>query len=94
MFLTWSCSVCSRFLLQVVTNPFTDEGGDMKQYHHPKCIFETFLRARPTTKIIQDPDDLENYSVLTDEDKDLVKTLIDGKKLCGGVACTVARRKM
>ena len=50
----------------------------MKQYHHPRCIFETFLRARPTTKIIQDPDDLENFSSLNDEDKDLVRTLIDG----------------
>ena len=50
----------------------------MKQYHHPRCIFETFLRARPTTKIIQDLDDLENYSTLKDEDKDLVRTLIDG----------------
>ncbi len=68
---------------QIVTNPFGDGGGDMKQYHHPRCIFETFLRARATTKTIQDSDDLENYSVLNDDDKKLLKTLIDGiKNLC------------
>ncbi len=65
---------------QVVTNPFTDDGGDMKQYFHPACIFETFLRARPTTKVILDTDDLENFDALKDEDRDTLKKLIAGEQ--------------
>jgi hypothetical protein len=39
-------------IAKVTANPFNDE-GDMKLYHHPACIFETFKKARATTKIIE-----------------------------------------
>ncbi|KAL3861294.1 hypothetical protein ACJMK2_007333 [Sinanodonta woodiana] len=61
---------------KVVPNPFSDEGGDMKNWYHPSCIFETFKRARATTKKIEDSDDLEGFADLEDEDKDLIQKLI------------------
>ena len=27
------------------------DDGEMKNYHHPACIFETFKKARPSTKV-------------------------------------------
>lgn len=55
--------------------------GEMKQWHHPKCIFETFERARATTKIIDSTDEIDGFADLNDDDKELIKTLINGKKL-------------
>ena len=54
----------------------------MKQYHHPNCIFETFVRARPTTRIISEPDDVHGYEDLVDEDQKVINDLIDGKVVC------------
>ena len=39
-------------IAKITANPFSDE-GDMKNYHHPACIFQTFVKARPSTKIIE-----------------------------------------
>lgn len=61
-----------------MANIYSNAGGDMKQYHHPHCLFETFLRARATTRIIQDPDDIHGYEDLTDEDQKMINDLIDG----------------
>lgn len=80
---TSSCKKCKQKLAKgslriakVVPNPFTEGGGDMKQYHHPSCLFETFLRAKATTRIIEDLTDVENHDVLTDEDKAMIQDLI------------------
>lgn len=82
---TSSCKKCKQKIAKqslrigkVVPNPFGDGGGDMKQWHHPACIFETFKRARASTKIIEEPDDLEGFTDLQDEDKKLVNKLIKG----------------
>ena len=40
-------------IAKLVPNIFSDDGGDMKQYHHPICLFESFKIARATTKIIE-----------------------------------------
>ena len=40
-------------IAKLVPNIFSDDGGDMKQYHHPICLFESFKKARATTKIIE-----------------------------------------
>lgn len=50
----------------------------MKQWFHPDCVFETFLRARATTKKIEDPDDLEGFADLEQEDKNTILKLIKG----------------
>ena len=39
-------------IAKITANPFNDE-GEMKNYHHPVCIFETFAKARSTTKVIE-----------------------------------------
>ena len=48
-------------IAKIVKNPFSDE-GDMKQYHHPKCLFDAFSRAKSTTKVIEDPGDIEGWT--------------------------------
>lgn len=48
----------------------------MKLFHHPHCIFETFKRARATTKIIEEPGDIEGFDDIKDEDKELIRKLI------------------
>jgi DNA ligase 3 len=63
---------------QVVANPYSNTGGDMKQYHHPGCLFETFVKARPTTRVIMEPDDVRGYEDITEEDQKVINDLIDG----------------
>lgn len=71
-------------LAKVAPNFFHDGDGEMKQYYHIKCLFETFQRARATTKVIESTDDIDGFTGLTDDDKDLVVELIDGlfKSFC------------
>ncbi|XP_053379767.1 DNA ligase 3-like [Mercenaria mercenaria] len=82
---TSSCKKCKQKIdkgalriAKLVSNPFSEDSGDMKQWFHPDCIFETFVRARATTKKIEDPDDLEGFSDLEQADKDTILTLIKG----------------
>ena len=63
---------------KVVPNFFHDGEGEMKQYHHPACLFETFIRARAGTKIIEEADDIQGFTDLKQEDKDLLNQLIKG----------------
>ena len=48
----------------------------MKLYHHPKCIFDTFKKARATTKIIEDPTDLEGWQDVEQKDREMILKLI------------------
>ena len=48
----------------------------MKNYYHPACIFETFKKARATTKIIEDPSDLDGWQDIKQEDKEVVLKLM------------------
>lgn len=57
------------------------DGGDMKQWFHPACMFETFVRARATTKKIEDPDDVEGFADLDQDGKDVILNLIKGVRL-------------
>lgn len=83
---TSSCKKCKQKIDKgglrigkVVSNPFSDEGGDMKQWYHPQCMFETLKRARATTKKIEEPDDLEGFTEIEQSDKDLINKLIKGE---------------
>ncbi|XP_052819765.1 DNA ligase 3-like [Mya arenaria] len=80
---TSSCKKCKQKIdkgalriAKLVSNPFSEDAGDMKQWFHPPCIFETFVRARATTKKIEDPDDVEGFSDLQQDDKDKILGLI------------------
>lgn len=63
---------------KVVPNPFSESAGEMKEWHHVKCIFEKLERARATTKKIEDITDLEGWEELQDEDKELINKLVAG----------------
>lgn len=62
---------------KVVPNPFSDSGGDMKQWFHVDCIFEQLSRARATTKKIDDAGDLEGWADVQPDDRKLVLKHID-----------------
>ena len=66
-------------IAKLTTNFFSDDGGEMKQYFHPSCIFETFVKARATTKIIDDIEFLQGYRELKDDDKSEIRKLVAGK---------------
>ena len=63
-------------LAKLVPNIFSDDGGDMKQYHHPICLFEAFKRVRASTKVIEDPGDLDGWENVKEEDKEQILKLI------------------
>ena len=82
---TSSCKKCKQKIdkgalriAKLVSNPFSDDAGEMKQWFHPQCIFESFQRARATTKKIEEPDDVEGFTDLQQEDKDRILKLIKG----------------
>jgi len=50
----------------------------MRQYHHVKCIFDTFVRARATTKIITEMDDIRGFDDLEESDQQSISEAIDG----------------
>ena len=56
-------------------------GGDdeMKQYYHIKCLFETFQRARATTRKIESADDIEDFKSIKEDDKKLILSCIEAR---------------
>lgn len=82
---TSSCKKCKQKIdkgalriAKLVYNPFSDEAGEMKQWFHPQCIFESFQKARASTKKIEEPDDVEGFADLDQEDKEQILKLIKG----------------
>ncbi|KAG7274416.1 hypothetical protein CRUP_027046 [Coryphaenoides rupestris] len=62
---------------KVVPNPFSESAGEMKEWHHVKCIFEKLEKARATTKKIEDITDLEGWEELQDEDKEIINKHVE-----------------
>ncbi|NXJ12132.1 DNLI3 ligase, partial [Odontophorus gujanensis] len=80
---TAGCKKCKEKIVKgmvrigkIVPNPFTESGGDMKEWYHVKCMFEKLEKARATTKKIEDITDLEGWEELQDGEKDLITNLI------------------
>jgi DNA ligase 3 len=70
-------------IAKLVPNIFAggdDENAEMKQFYHVKCMFESFNRARASTKKIEAVDDIQNFTKINDEDKQAILDLIDGRK--------------
>ncbi|XP_027053351.1 DNA ligase 3-like isoform X1 [Pocillopora damicornis] len=61
---------------KLVSNPFGEDGGMMKQWYHVPCIFDTLSRARATTKKIDSTDDLGGFENLKDDDQAKILSLI------------------
>ena len=57
---------------------YSDAGDDMKVWYHPRCMFETLVRARATTKKIETADDLEDFTTLEDPEKEEIRKLLKG----------------
>ncbi|XP_072174612.1 DNA ligase 3-like, partial [Diadema setosum] len=64
-------------IAKLTANPFSDDGGMMKNYFHIHCMFESFARARATTKKIEDPSDLDGFSNMEDEEKNIIRKHIE-----------------
>ncbi|XP_068946031.1 DNA ligase 3 [Petaurus breviceps papuanus] len=76
---TAGCKKCKEKIVKgvcrigkVVPNPFSESGGDMKEWYHIKCMFEKLERARATTKKIEDLTELEGWEELQDTEKDQI----------------------
>lgn len=83
---TAGCKKCKEKIVKgmvrigkIVPNPFTESGGDMKEWYHVKCMFEKLDKARATTKKIEDITDLEGWEELQDAEKDLINKHISGE---------------
>ena len=63
---------------KLVSNPFSEDGGMMKQWYHVPCIFDSLTRARATTKKIDCTDDLGGFDELKSEDQQEIKSVIKG----------------
>lgn len=57
-------------IAKLVANPFGS--GKMKSWHHLNCMFEVFLKQRPTTKRLEGPDDLEGWNSLSEDDRQII----------------------
>ena len=58
-------------IAKITPSPFS-EGDTMKIYHHVACMFDTFLHARATTKIIESSTDLDGWSNISPADRETV----------------------
>ena len=63
---------------KLVSNPFSEDGGTMKQWYHVPCIFDALTRVRATTKKIDSTDDLDGFGNLKDDDQEKIVSLIKG----------------
>ncbi|NXN86021.1 DNLI3 ligase, partial [Bombycilla garrulus] len=89
---TAGCKKCKEKIVKgmvrigkIVPNPFTESGGDMKEWYHVKCIFEKLDKARATTKKIEDITDLEGWEELQDEEKEMInKHISEANSKTGG----------
>ncbi|XP_023023992.2 DNA ligase 3 [Leptinotarsa decemlineata] len=78
------CKICKQKCLQgelriakLVHNPFGS--GKMKAWHHLNCLFEAFLKQRQTTKRIEEPEDIDGWDKLCEDDQNII---IDKIKEC------------
>ncbi|XP_078374052.1 DNA ligase 3-like isoform X2 [Oculina patagonica] len=61
---------------KLVSNPFSEDGGTMKQWYHVPCIFDSLSRARATTKKIDSTDDLDGFGDLKSDDQAKIVSLV------------------
>lgn len=64
------CVVNELKIAKLVPNPFGD--GKMKTWYHVECLFDQFLKQRPTTSRITSPDDIDGWNQLDNNHKALV----------------------
>ena len=65
-------------IAKLTANFFHDGDGEMKSYFHLNCIFESFKRAKATTKVIESTDDIDGFVSLEEDDKNSIIDSIKG----------------
>lgn len=68
------CSSGEVRIAKLAHNPFGP--GKMKNWHHVECMFEVFLKQRPTTKRIESTDDIDGVDDLSVEDRKMIEEKI------------------
>jgi len=75
---TSSCKKCKTKIgkgqiriAKISPSPFS-EGDTMKLYHHVDCLFETFVNARATTKILESTTDLDGWEDVNPTDREKI----------------------
>lgn len=58
-------------IAKMTPSPFS-EGDMMKLYHHVPCMFDTFLNARATTKVIESSTDLDGWLDISPADREII----------------------
>ncbi|CAF2857632.1 unnamed protein product [Rotaria sp. Silwood2] len=58
-------------IAKLTPSPFS-EGDMMKIYHHVPCMFDSFLHARATTKIIESSTDLDGWINISPLDREII----------------------
>lgn len=73
---------CLRIGRRVLMDKDNDEtGGNIViMWFHARCIFNTFLRARKSTRNILSELDIEGFDQLLHEDKEMLRKIIDGNE--------------
>jgi DNA ligase 3 len=59
-------------LFKVVPSFFGDADDEMRNYFHIECIFDSFKRAKATTKVIESTEDIDDFKSLKEEHKKMV----------------------
>lgn len=66
-------------------------GRLMILWHHARCMFNVFARARKNTRVLESPDDLDGFAELQPKDQEMLRELIS--KLCISRGTTMKREK-
>lgn len=56
---------------------FFGDGDLMTEWYHPQCLFESFKRARKTTRKITDVSDIDGFGALKPQDQRYIRDLIE-----------------
>ena len=54
--------------------------GDITEWFHPRCMFETLIRGRALTRKIEDVDDITGFDKLPKADQDTIRALLAESK--------------
>lgn len=67
---------CLRIGRRVLMDQGDGEATVSFMWYHARCIFNTFLRARKSTRIIESEFDIEGFPLLNHEDQEMIRRLI------------------
>jgi len=68
--------ICRRILVE----KDGQEGSVALMWYHARCIFNSFLRSRKETRVIESPEDIEGFDAIQPEDQELLRRIIAGNQ--------------